>query len=285
LHAFLGPEGDTPLGGLIQATDGNFYGTTEFGGSGTTGHGTVFRITPSGELVILHSFNGMDGEGPESALVQGSDGNFYGTTVGGGAMNLGTVFEMTPSGAVTTLASFDNTTNGSNPETALVQATDGNFYGTTSDGGAGGYGTIFNLTPTGALTTLHNFCANGGNCADGEFPTVPLVQNTNGRFFGTTNYGGDGSCEFGYGTFFSVALGRFVETQTPAGKVGATVNILGTELTGSTSVSFNGTPASFTVFSNNLILATVPADATTGKIQVVTPQGTLQSNVAFRVLQ
>ena len=166
--------------------------------------------------------------------------------------------------------------DGSNPEAALVQATSGDFYGTTGEGGANGDGTVFRITPSGKLTTLHSF-----DGTDGSNPDAALIQATNGDLYGTTEYGG----AIGYGTVFSLSegLGPFVETQPTSGKVGACVNILGTNLTGATSVSFDGTAAVFKVVSSSLIMATVPAGATTGKVQVVTPSGTLTSNVAFRV--
>jgi uncharacterized repeat protein (TIGR03803 family) len=117
---------------------------------------------------------------------------------------------------------------------------------------------------------------------DGSFPYAGLVQDTDGTFYGTTGYGGVDND----GTVFSlsVGLGPFVETQTTSGKVGAVVKILGTDLTGATSVSFNGTAAPFTVVAPSLITATVPAGATSGKVEVVTPSGTLSSDVPFRVL-
>ncbi len=172
----------------------------------------------------------------------------------------------------------------------LVQATNGDFYGTTSLGGRGGAGpcaasgcgTIFKVTPSGTLTTLHDFCLMGTPCADGEMPFAGLVQATNGTFYGATEQGGANNA----GTIFSlsVGLGPFVETQLTSGEPGAAVRILGSDLTGATSVSFNGTAATFTVVSGTLITTTVPASASTGTVQVVTSGGTLSSNVPFRVL-
>jgi uncharacterized repeat protein (TIGR03803 family) len=171
----------------------------------------------------------------------------------------------------------------------LVQGTNGDFYGTTYFYGGGGHGTVFEITPSGELTTLYNFCSPLG-CPDGAggSPNGGLVQDTNGNFYGTTDLGGffEGTCyPNGCGTLFSlsVGLGPFVETQTTSGPVGAAVKILGSDLTGATSVGFNGTAATFTVDSRYLITAAVPVGATTGTIQVVTPGGTLSSNVAFRV--
>jgi hypothetical protein len=134
------------------------------------------------------------------------------------------------------------------------------------------------------LTTLYSFCSQTG-CPDGIVPYAGLAQATNGALYGTTAYGG-ANANGGDGTVFSlsVGLGPFVEMQPTSGKVGATVKILGTNLTGATSVSFNGTAAAFTVNSSgSAISTTVPAGASSGKVQVVTPIGTLSSNVPFRV--
>jgi uncharacterized repeat protein (TIGR03803 family) len=283
LHSFGGPDGDSPYASVVQALNGNFYGTTFDGG--TTNAGTVFKMTPGGRLTTLHSFDGTDGDFLQGPLIQWTDGNFYGTTSGGGANQDGTVFKITPSGTLTTLYSFCAQTNcadGATPGAGLVQATDGNLYGTTYDGGNGG-GTVFQITPNGALTTLYSFCAILPGCKDGAHPSAGLVQDTNGTFYGTTQSGGTSAD--GYGTVFSlsVGLGPFVETQTTSGMVGGAVKILGTSLTGSTSVTFNGTTATFTVKSKSEIATTVPTGATTGTVQVVTPGGTLSSNVPFTV--
>ena len=302
LHSFCTQNGCTggeyPLA-LIQAADGNFYGTTENGG--THGEGTVFKMTPAGAVTILHDFCSIaactDGAAPYAGLVQGSDRDFYGATLRGGAgrscyNGCGTIFKITPAGTLTTLYSFCSQSgcpDGSGPLTMLVQATDGNFYGTTNAGGArcayytGGCGTVFSITPDGTLTTLHTF-----EVTDGGSPLAGLIQDTNGSFYGTTSIGGSSTaCTYGCGTVFSlsVGLGPFVSTTPTSGKVGGSVTILGTNLTGATSVTFNGSAAAFTVSkSGTYISATVPAGATTGPVQVVTPSGTLNSNVNFQVL-
>ena len=149
-------------------------------------------------------------------------------------------------------------------------------------GGAHGYGTIFRITTGGTLTTLYSSCSQSG-CTDGEYPGAGMVQDTNGTLYGTTADGGAS----GDGTVFSlsVGLGPFAETLPSSGKAGATVKILGNNLAGATSVTFNGTPATFTVSSSTFITATVPAGATTGTVQVVTPARTLSSSVPFRVTQ
>ena len=277
-------DGYAPLAGLVQGTDGNFYGTASSGG--TNGYsGTIFKFTPTGTLTTLYSFCSQtrctDGVYPYAELVRGTDGNFYGTTAYGGANgDYGTVFKVTPTGTLTTLYSFcsqSGCTDGQEPR-GLIRGTDGNFYGTT----AKDYGTVFKITPAGTLTTLYSFCSQS-SCADGSYPEGGLVQDTNGRLYGTTSQGGAS----GRGTVFTLSMGlqAFVETQPSFGKVGIRVKILGTNLTGATSVTFNGVPATFTVFSYSLIGTTVPAGATTGTVQVTTPSGVLSSNVPFRVTQ
>jgi uncharacterized repeat protein (TIGR03803 family) len=285
-------DGYDPYTNLIQATNGDLYGTTLAGGAGTaclnsSGCGTLFKITPSGTLTTLYSFcaqaNCVDGQGPEAQLVQATDGYLYGTTVAGGAQGGGTVFRITPSGTLTTLYNFCSQTgcaDGGHPYSALVQATDAALYGTTNIGGAGNTGTIFKITTSGALTTLYSFCSQPG-CADGSYP-VGLIQGTNGVFYGTTNTGGTDNL----GTVFSLSTGQppFVETHPTIGVVGEKVTILGYELTGATSVTFDGVPAIFTVDASTAITTTVPAGATTGKVQVITPRGTLSSNTNFEVV-
>jgi uncharacterized repeat protein (TIGR03803 family) len=142
-------DGANPYGGLVQGSDGNFYGTTEVGGTNACGCGTVFRISPSGNHTTLHSFAGppTDGAYPFAGLARGTDGNFYGTTFGGGSPGPGTVFRISPSGTYSNLYSFGSQPNdGANPFAALVQGSDGNFYGTTENGGTPGPGTVFRLT-------------------------------------------------------------------------------------------------------------------------------------------
>src|SRR5208282_794266 len=282
-----------PFGTLIQATDGNFYGTTAYGGAYGVGSGdtcgTVFKITPSGVLTTLHSFDCTDGEAPIAGLIQATDGNFYGTTSEQNNGTSGTVFKITPSGTLTTLYSFcsqSGCTDGEGPYAGLVQGTDGNFYGTTLFGGVNdscidgiGCGTIFKITPSGTLTTLYSFCSQSG-CTDGAEPWVGLVQDTNGNFYGTTDVGGGNN-----GAVFSlsVGLGPFAKTLPTSGPVKSAVQILGTDLTGATSVSFNGTEAKFKVASATLITTTVPKGASSGFVAVITPGGTLTSNVPFVV--
>jgi len=204
LHSFCAkancPDGRGPIGALILGTDGDFYGTTEFGG-GKPDKGTVFKITAGGALTTLHSFCSHtgcpDGAQPYTGLVLGTNGNFYGTTYAGGTDDEGTVFQMAPSGTLTTLHSFNYTTDGAFPYGALVQAANGDFYGTTYEGDTTGYGTLFKITAAGKLTTLHNF-----QSTDGAYPEGALIQAANGKLFGTTYNGGAN----GYGAIFEATL-------------------------------------------------------------------------------
>jgi len=291
---------------IIQGIDGNLYGTTNEGGTGGDGAptccGTVFKLTPKGVLTTLYDFcpgggNCTDGARPNGPLVQATNGELYGTANSGGANCAGNVggcgvaFKVTTSGAFTTLYSFcaqPNCTDGAIPDTALVQGSDGNLYGTTFEGGTGpcfdlvaGCGIIFKMTPGGTVTTLHEFVE-----TDGGAPNT-LLQDTNGSLYGTTFYGGTSSphCSQGCGTIFRLSAGfkPFVEILPAVGKVRAAVQILGTNLTGATAVSFNGVAAAFTVVSESEITATVPAGATTGYVTVTTPKRTLKSNVKFQV--
>jgi uncharacterized repeat protein (TIGR03803 family) len=189
-------DGRMPLAGLVQGSDGYFYGTTLWGG--TNDAGTVFKINTSGVLTTLYSFNGTnDGSGP-NGLVQGSDGNFYGTTEGPfccrGSTNLGTVFKISANGALTTLHSFTGGNDFGWP-VGLVQGSDGYFYGTTGQGT--GVGTVFRISINGALTTLYSFT--GGN--DGGTPNG-LVRGGDGNFYGTTTGGGVS----GAGTVFRLTI-------------------------------------------------------------------------------
>jgi uncharacterized repeat protein (TIGR03803 family) len=299
------PDGYIPYAGLVQGADGNFYGTTSEGG--TNGDGTIYKVTPRGRLTTLYNFCSQpscsDGGSPYGGLIQATDGNFYGATAFGGNSNCsgsgcGTIFKITSTGTFATFYTFcsqPNCADGSTPTAGLIQATDGNLYGATAAGGADlidcrwdsatdGCGTIFQITLGGTLTTLHSF-----SNTDGANPEGGLLQATNGTLYGTTNQGGL-QCIYGgspCGTIFSVdmGLGPFVAFVRNPAKVGQAFGILGQGFTGTTGVSLNGTPASFTVVSDTFIKATVPAGATTGDVTVITPSGTLTSNVPFHVIR
>ena len=214
LFNFDGTHGSYPTGGLIQATDGNFYGNASFGGTGGVS-GTIYRITPGGTLTTLYNFCSQsgctDGVGPAGNLVQASNGDFYGVTNVGGANGDGTIFRISASGAFQTLYSFcsqSGCADGSSPVSGLVQATNGELYGTTSQGGTAASGTIFKVTSGGALTTLYSFCSQSG-CADGGSPQGKLIQGTDGNLYGTTF--DDGANGFG-GTVFKITLGGALTT-------------------------------------------------------------------------
>jgi uncharacterized repeat protein (TIGR03803 family) len=208
LASFANSNGANPRAGLVQGTDGNFYGTVANGGlhgingAGSGGYGTIFRVATNGVLTALYSFpGGNDGANPQAELIQGGDGNFYGTAANGGSGGYGTVFRVTTNGTFATLAFFANT-NGANPYAGLVQGSDGNFYGTTVNGGDNGYGTVFRVTTNGVLTMLASF-----NNTNGANPYGVLVQGDDGNLYGTTASGGTNG---GYGTVFMVTTNGII---------------------------------------------------------------------------
>jgi uncharacterized repeat protein (TIGR03803 family) len=260
LYSFTGEaDGDGPLGPLVQDANGNLYGTTWQGGA--YGYGTVFKIDPADNETVLYSFHDeLDGGNPYGGLAMDRKGNLYGTTWHGGESNYGTVFEVTPAGTETVLYAFTGGADGGLPTGALLRDAKGNLYGTTASGGSsywgtvfelvrskktyseqvlynftggsdGGYpngeliadkkgnlygttpayaqihsnGTVFKLTPTGTLQVLHTF----GGLHDGQNPSAGLVRDKHGNLYGTTSYGGTGTCvnhsNQGCGTVFSVS--------------------------------------------------------------------------------
>jgi uncharacterized repeat protein (TIGR03803 family) len=286
-----GHDLDESLGAIVEGTDGNFYGLTDQGGSDSSdpyGSGTAFKITPEGEFTTLYTFcskrNCADGAEP-LWLIQAADGYFYGVAAFGGLPTPtgGTVFRLNTKGELATVYSFClelGCTDGIAPGWLIQGAGAGNFYGTTSSGGSGtkcpyGCGTVFQIDASGTFESLHSF-----NAVEGINP-IGLFQSTNGVFYGVTSSGGSQ----GEGTAYSLSMGLapFVELLPTSGKVASEVLILGTDLSGTTKVSFNGAPAKFTAVSATEIAAIVPSGATTGSIRVTTPNGTLRSNVAFRI--
>lgn len=338
-------DGYYPLSGLVQATNGKFYGTTGWGGANNAG--TIFEVTPGGQLTTVYSFCALagcaDGSQPDGELVQATNGSLYGETLRGG-LGAGTIFEINQRGQLTTIVSFDGTNNGSNPEGGLIQALDGELYGVTQYGGVGGNcpfggsscGTAFKFGANQGLTTLYNFCsslscADGGwpegslvqatdgnlygtsflggvatsgtvfeissagtmttlysfcvvaNCPDGLRPQAGLLQATNGIFYGTTFEGG---ADVYYGTIFSLStgLGPFVKTQPTSGKEGSAVGVFGQGFTNASVVQFGGVQATNIKLSgSNFLFAKVPTGALTGSVTVTTGTTTLTSNQPFRV--
>jgi uncharacterized repeat protein (TIGR03803 family) len=327
LHTFctVSPclDGEAP-GGIMQAADGNLYGTTY--AAGQFNAGTLFKITPAGVFTVVHAFcssaNCADGQWPEFPPVQGSDGNIYGTTSYGGTADSGVLYDLTPAGRFNVVHTFlcyhticnrggdpigvvqdpegnlfgvtefggiygDGTlfeitsthafinlysfnSGESDPRAGLIPANDGNFYGTTQS-------TIFQLTPSGVHTTLYDFTC----CTAGEYPLTGLFQATNGNLYGAVEF--YNSAWNGAIYSLSTGLRPLVEINPTMGKVGKSVLILGNGLSGSTSVTFNGVQAAFTVESDTYIKATVPKGATTGTVSVITPTGNLNSNPQFVV--
>jgi len=202
LYTFTGgTDGSFPAGGVIEGSDGNYYGTTVYGGdinaAGFTGYGTIFRITPEGVLTTLYTFLGEDADGasPYAGLVEGSDGNLYGTTnndeVGPTHYFVGSVFKLSKTGTgFTTLYHFGGGNDGGNPDGGLVEGPDGSFYGSTHNFGlyaddfdSTGQGTLYNITPGGTFTTLYEFT---GQAADSGRPEGTLSFGSDGNLYGTT---------------------------------------------------------------------------------------------------
>jgi uncharacterized repeat protein (TIGR03803 family) len=251
-----GFDGWQPLGGLVRGSDGSFYGTTSMKGTNGCSCGTVFRITPGGSYTTLYHFGNTvnDGGYPRGPLVQGTDGNFYGTTPNRGAYAGGVVFRITPNGAYTNLYSFHSyPADGYQPMGPLVQGSDGNFYGTTISGGTNTFGTVFRISPNGSYTSLHSFA--GGyyySNNDGQSPYGGLVQGPDGNFYGTTSKGGSKTASAGVvyrmtpgGTCTTLySFGDSPDGATPqAGLVlGSDGNFYGTTVAGGlTNYAANGT--------------------------------------------
>jgi uncharacterized repeat protein (TIGR03803 family) len=192
LHAFSGADGANPLNGnLARDAAGNLYGTTGNGGNLNAcsgfGCGVVFKLDPAGDETILHSFNGVDGDGIFSGVIFGAAGKLYGTSEGPGN---GTVFEVGVDGQFSVLYGFEGTPDGSMPYDSLITDGDGNFYGTTWGGGYYGAGSVFKVAVSGRdilETVLHSF---GGKSGDGGGSFASLARDAAGNLFGVADYGG-----------------------------------------------------------------------------------------------
>jgi uncharacterized repeat protein (TIGR03803 family) len=271
---FTGPS-SAPL---VLAGNGNLYGTQWTGGS--SGYGTVFKLSPDGTLTTIYTFDQTHGASP-SGLVVGSDGNLYGTArAGGTATNpAGVVFKLTPNGAITVLHNFDSqSSDGASPLSGLVASSDGNFYGGTQASKGAPHGTLFKITKGGIFSVVHTF-----HGSEGEYVFSAPMQHTNGIIYGTTNSGGATN----NGVFWSLNAGiaPFVSiVGLPTGKPGTTVEILGQGFSSATSVMFGSGAASFNVVSDTYLTAIVPDSGTVGPVTVSTSSGALKSAQTFKVL-
>jgi uncharacterized repeat protein (TIGR03803 family) len=263
---------------LLLGTDGNFYGTTDNGGIYNCGE--VFSISAGGTFTVVYSMDCSSGGNPDGEMVQAQDGTFYGTDYGWGKFSWGTVYKLTPQGVFSDLHDFTGNPDGGGPYAGLIQGTDGNFYGAASGGaGSAANGNLYKINSQGALSLLHTFVG-----TDGANPYGGFFQHTSGTFYGGTVNGGIGTkCTNGCGTFYKLdmGLGPFVVLLPTSGKIGSKVEALGQGFTGTTSVSFNGMAAVFTVHKDTYLTAKVPVGASTGFVTVTTPTGTLTSNKQF----
>jgi len=263
---------------FVQA-GGYLYSTTVFGG----GDGSAFRMSPDGTMTTIYSFcqHGCSGGAqPSGPLIVGNDNYLYGTTpTGGNQSGEGVVFKLSPSGDETVLHSFTGGDDGGEPISGVMLASDRNYYGITLKSGQFGYcGIVYRITPKSNFSTVFTF-----DCSQSGSSTV-LMQHTNGLLYGMTSYGG---LYYPNGVIYSLDLGLppFVRLTQGTGRPGSSGGILGQGFIGTTSVTFNGVPAKFTVVSDTFIEAVVPADATTGYVTVTTTSGVLNSNAVFRVIQ
>jgi uncharacterized repeat protein (TIGR03803 family) len=322
LGNFGGTNGAYPYVPPIQASDGNFYGTT----SGSDGAATIYRYKPAGKFFTIFAPTAAEGQYIDTGLVQGSDGNLYGTADASSANACGTIFELTLNGTLLSNYVFPGTPGGCVPTGTLIQATDGNFYGVTTMGGSANLGSVFKLDQGGNVTTLYSFQA-----ASGYNPVFAgLTEGTDGNLYGTTTAGGTSGfgtlftittagtytvlanftseTQFPYGALlqdtnglfygtsssggqfdagsvysFDVGLAPFVTFVLPVGKVGLSAEILGQGFSGTTAITFNGVPAtSFKVGSDTFLTAIVPGGAATGPVVVTTPTGILTSDKNFQ---
>jgi uncharacterized repeat protein (TIGR03803 family) len=270
---------------LTQAADGDLRATISSGyyNGATSACGAILRFNLQGSLVSSTDFGcGTDQPGGNTpvSLIQALDGNFYGTTTGGGTYGDGTAFEIAEKGGLTVLHDYSTA---SGPAVAgLVQGTDGNFYGVVEYSTVNYSGTIDQITAAGVYSEIGDLPNDGEN-----FPDWPLVQHTNGSFYGVT-YPFDASYYHNYGSIYSFdnGLGPFITLVGAQGSVGSTVQILGQGFEGTSSVEFDGVPAtSFSVLSNTCMTAVVPEGAMSGLVTVNTPTRLLTSNKNFTVIQ
>jgi uncharacterized repeat protein (TIGR03803 family) len=281
LHSFTNLEG-TPSGPLLLANDGNFYGTT----TGSV-QDNLYKVTHTAAVTVLHSFPG--GSRPAGSLLQASNGQIYGVVqIGSNPSGFGFVYRMplTGAGANTPVIihTFAGVPDGARPVGGLIQASDGNIYGTSAQGGTFGFGTIFKVTLGDQYSTVLNF-----NLSNGIYPestSTGVMQGSDGKLYGTATSGGANSG----GTVYSLDLGLpkpkpGIGSFSPTnGLAGIYVVLAGRNLVGVSSVRFNGIAAtSFFPVGSNYVYAQVPSGATTGPISLTTPGGTTTSATSFTV--
>lgn len=321
LHEFSGAaDGEYPYGPPIQATDGNFYGATS-GTPDSSNNATIYKYTTAGTYSVVYTFNTSTTGVAIYGLIQGSDGLLYTASNVGGANNCGAIAKISTAGVVRASHSLSCKSGPAYPTAPLMQASDGNYYGTSFAGGTKGNGSLYEVAAGNfGVSVRYNFTAlstdqpqagliqandgnlygatGGGsgyvffdwNLTSGYTSLTPalngsvmatLTQDTNGLLYGVQQTGG--TDDDGFVFSFDNSLSPFVSFVKSQGHVGAIAQILGQGLTGSSSVTFNGVAATFTVVNDTYMTATVPTGATTGSVVVTTPTGTLTSNKNFTV--
>ncbi len=265
---------------LLLANDGNLYGTTYTGGN--PGYGTIFKLSTTGAVTIIHNFDYTNGGYPLGGLVQGSDGNLYGTTYQGGTATnpAGTIFKVSlKGGGFTVLKNFDSqSSDGGNPYAGLVAGSDGNFYGATYTSSGTPYGTLFKITKGGTYSVLNIF-----DYYHGAYNLATPMQHTNGNLYSATYEGGANA----YGVFWSLnnGMSKFCSiVGYAAGTSGTKVQILGQGFNSASAVKFGSGSATFTVTNDNYLTATVPTAGTTGNVTVTESGGTLTCKQQYKVL-
>src|SRR6185436_264601 len=195
LHSFSSStEGWYPTSPVVRDADGNLYGTTRYGGTGSAG--TVFKLDPAGTLNVAHSFDWSQDGGYPNGVVLTSDGSLFGTTFYAGPSGSGTLFRIDPAGVFSVLRAFAYWTDGAYSNSGVLADSSGHVYGTTTNGGAFGYGTIFKADASGSFALLHAL----DYTHDGAYPSATLIQDGAGNLYGTTT----GGTRMGYGTIFKL---------------------------------------------------------------------------------